>query len=130
MNSVNIIGRLGRDPETRYTQGGSAVTNFSIAVDETYKETKTTHWFKIVAWAKTAELVQQYLTKGSLVGITGRLQTRQWEDKQGGKRESVEIVADRVQFLTPKSENERSQNGQSADPAEDNEFDSESETEV
>lgn len=98
MNRVTLFGRLGRDPETRFTGGGHwAVANFSIATDETYKDRngekqKKTEWHKIVAWGKTAEIVQQYLKKGNAVLIEGKLQTREWQDKEGVKRYTTEIV--------------------------------------
>jgi single-strand DNA-binding protein len=97
VNKVFLVGRLGRDPETRYTGGGSAVANFSVATDETYKDRngerqKRTEWHKIVVWGKQAEIAQQYLKKGSLVFIEGRIQSREWQDKEGQKRTSFEIV--------------------------------------
>jgi single-strand DNA-binding protein len=100
VNSCAIIGRLGRDPETRYTSGGKAVTNFTVAVDDGFGENKTTSWIPVVAWEKTAELAQQYLAKGSQVAVEGRLKQRSWTDKEGGKRTVLEIVANRLDFLT------------------------------
>ena len=104
VNKVILVGRLGRDPETRYTSGGQAVCNFSLATDETYKDRsgerqKRTEWHKIVLWGKLAELGQQYLKKGSQVYIEGRIQSRQWDDKEGQKRTSFEIVATGMKFL-------------------------------
>src|ERR1700747_2424001 len=98
VNKVILVGRLGRDPETRYTGGGQAVGNFSVATDETYKDKagerqKRTEWHKIVVWAKQAEIAQQYLKKGALVYIEGRIQTREWDDKEGQKSSTTEIVA-------------------------------------
>src|SRR5260370_939136 len=98
------IGRLGRDPETRYTGGGQAVANFSLATDETYKDRngerqKRTEWHKIVVWGKQAEIAQQYLKKGSLIFIEGRIQSREWQDKEGQKRTSFEIVATNFRML-------------------------------
>ncbi len=97
VNKVILVGRLGRDPETRYTGGGQAVANFSVATDETYKDRngerqKRTEWHKIVVWGKQAEIAQQYLKKGSLIFIEGRIQSREWQDKEGQKRTSFEIV--------------------------------------
>ena len=100
MNSVSLIGRLGRDPETRYTGGGKAVTNFTIAVDDGFGENKTTSWITVVAWEKTAELAQQYLAKGSQVAVEGRLKQRTWNDKEGAKHTVLEVVANRLDFLT------------------------------
>jgi single-strand DNA-binding protein len=104
VNKVILVGRLGRDPETRYTGGGQAVANFSVATDETYKDKagerqKRTEWHKIVVWGKQAEIAQQYLKKGSLVFIEGRIQSREWQDKEGQKRTSSEIVANNFRML-------------------------------
>jgi single-strand DNA-binding protein len=104
VNKVILVGRLGRDPETRYTGGGQAVANFSVATDETYKDKagdrqKRTEWHKIVVWGKQAEIAQQYLKKGSLVFIEGRIQSREWQDKEGQKRTSFEVVASNFRML-------------------------------
>jgi single-strand DNA-binding protein len=104
VNKVILVGRLGRDPETRYTSGGQAVANFSVATDETYKDRngerqKRTEWHKIVVWGKQAEIAQQYLKKGSLVFIEGRIQSREWQDKEGQKRTAFEIVANNFRML-------------------------------
>jgi len=104
VNKVILVGRLGRDPETRYTGGGQAVGNFSVATDETYKDKagerqKRTEWHKIVVWGKQAEIAQQYLKKGSLIFIEGRIQSREWQDKEGQKRTSFEIVATNFRML-------------------------------
>jgi len=104
VNKVILVGRLGRDPETRYTGGGQAVANFSVATDETYKDKagdrqKRTEWHKIVVWGKQAEIAQQYLKKGSLIFIEGRIQSREWQDKEGQKRTSFEIVASNFRML-------------------------------
>jgi single-strand DNA-binding protein len=109
VNKVILVGRLGRDPETRYTGGGQAVANFSLATDETYKDRngerqKRTEWHKIVVWGKQAEIAQQYLKKGSLVFIEGRIQTREWNDKEGQKRTSFEIVASNFRMLGGRSD--------------------------
>jgi single-strand DNA-binding protein len=104
VNKVILVGRLGRDPETRYTGGGQAVANFSVATDETYRDKngerqKRTEWHKIVVWGKQAEIAQQYLKKGSLIFIEGRIQSREWQDKEGQKRTSFEIVANNFRML-------------------------------
>jgi len=109
VNKVILVGRLGRDPETRYTSSGQAVCNFSIATDETYKDRagerqKRTEWHRIVLWAKLAEIAQQYLRKGSLVYIEGRIQSRQWDDKEGNKRTSFEIVGSTMRMLGGRGE--------------------------
>jgi single-strand DNA-binding protein len=109
VNKVILVGRLGRDPETRFTGGGQAVANFSVATDETYKDKngerqKRTEWHKIVVWGKQAEIAQQYLKKGSLIFIEGRIQSREWQDKEGQKRTSFEIVASNFRMLGGKGD--------------------------
>src|SRR5215467_5180165 len=109
VNKVILVGRLGRDPETRYTGGGQAVANFSVATDETYKDRngerqKRTEWHRITVWGKQAEIAQQYLKKGALVYIEGRIQTREWQDKEGQKRTSFDIVANNFRMLGGKGE--------------------------
>jgi single-strand DNA-binding protein len=104
INKVILIGRLGQNPEIRYTPAGVPVTNFSVATNEKYKDRmgalkESTEWHKIVAWGKTAEIIHQYLTKGSQVFIEGKLQTRQWKDKDSSDRYTTEIVCNSVQFL-------------------------------
>jgi single-strand DNA-binding protein len=109
VNRVILVGRLGRDPETRYTGSGQAVANFSLATDESYKDRngerqKRTEWHKIVVWGKQAEIAQQYLKKGSLIFIEGRIQSREWQDKEGQKRTSFEIVANNFRMLGGRAE--------------------------
>jgi single-strand DNA-binding protein len=110
VNKAILVGRLGRDPETRYTSGGQAVANFTLATDETFKDRagerqKRTEWHRIVLWGKLAEITQQYLKKGMLVYLEGRIQTRQWEDKRDGqKRTTTEIVANVMRMLTSRAE--------------------------
>ena len=110
VNKAILVGRLGRDPETRFTSGGQAVANFTLATDETFKDRsgerqKRTEWHRIVLWGKLAEITQQYLKKGMLVYIEGRIQTRQWEDKRDGqKRSTTEIVANVMRMLTSRAE--------------------------
>lgn len=104
VNKVILVGRLGRDPETRYTSSGQAVCNFTLATDESYRDRsgerqKRTEWHRIVLWGKLAEIAQQYLRKGALVYIEGRIQTRQWDDRDGNKRTSTEIVANVMRML-------------------------------
>jgi single-strand DNA-binding protein len=105
VNKAILVGRLGRDPETRYTAGGQAVANFTLATDETFKDRsgerqKRTEWHRVVLWGKLAEIAQQYLKKGQLVYIEGRIQSRQWEDKRDGqKRTTTEIVANVMRML-------------------------------
>ncbi len=110
VNKVTLVGRLGKDPETRYTSGGQAVANFSLATDETYKDRagerqKRTEWHRIVMWGKLAEIAQQYLKKGMLVYVEGRIQSRQWEDKRDGqKKTAYEIVGNVMKMLSGKGE--------------------------
>ncbi len=121
VNKVIIIGRLGRDPELRFTQGGQAVANFSVATTEHWKgkdgeKNEKTEWHRIVAWGKTAEFCGEYLKKGRQVYVEGRLQTREWE-KDGQKRSTTEIVAQVVQGIGPRAE-DRDQDIDSAVPNE------------
>jgi single-strand DNA-binding protein len=107
VNKVILIGNLGRDPELRYTQGGKAVANFTIATNEKWKDSdgqaqERVEWHRIITWGKTAENCSQYLSKGRSVYVEGRLQTREWEDREGQKKRTTEIVAQFVQFLSPK----------------------------
>jgi single-strand DNA-binding protein len=104
VNRVILVGNLGRDPELRYTAGGQPVASFSVATNERWndREGKTqerTEWHRIVVWGKQGENCANYLQKGRTVYIEGRLQTREWEDKEGQKRQTTEIVAQTVQFL-------------------------------
>ena len=99
VNNCMFIGRLGRDPETRYTQSGKAVASFSLACSEKRGGEESTDWVNIVAWDKLGEICAQYLTKGSLVFISGRMQTRKWQDKEGGTRYTTEIVAREMKML-------------------------------
>ena len=104
VNKVILVGNLGSDPQVRYTPGGQAVANFNIATSERFnnkagEKEERTEWHRIVAWGKLAEICQQYLKKGKQVYIEGRLQTRQWEDQQGQKRQTTEIVAQTMQML-------------------------------
>ena len=104
LNKVMIIGRLGREPEMRYTPSGRPVTNFSVATSRNWTtsdgERRTeTEWFNVVAWGNLAEICKQYLTKGQQVYVEGRLQTRHWDDQEGNKHTSVEIVANEMIIL-------------------------------
>jgi single-strand DNA-binding protein len=104
VNKVILVGNLGRDAELKYTPGGAAVSSFSIATTETWNDKagqkqEKTEWHKIVLWGKTAESLNDYLTKGKQIYIEGRLQTRQWDDKDGNKRYTTEIRADRIVLI-------------------------------
>ena len=104
LNKAILIGNLGKDPEMRYTPGGLGIANFNIATSETWnnkegaKETRT-EWHRIVAFGKLAEICGEYLSKGKQVYIEGRIQTRDWEDKDGNKRYTTEIVANQMLML-------------------------------
>jgi single-strand DNA-binding protein len=109
INKVILIGRLGRDTEMRYTGGGTPVCNFSLATDESYTDKsgerqKKTEWHNIVAWGKLAEQCQNLLSKGKLAYVEGRLQTREWNDRDGNKRRTTEIVINRMRVLTPRGD--------------------------
>lgn len=104
LNKVMIIGNLGRDPEMRYTPSGKPVTTFSVATSRTWNTSDGEHhteteWFNVVSWGNLAEICKQYLTKSQQVYIEGRLQTRRWEDSEGTKHTSVEIVANEMMIL-------------------------------
>jgi single-strand DNA-binding protein len=105
VNKVILLGNLGRDPELRYTPSGQPVANFTVATNESWTKKdgsgreERTEWHRIVAWGRTAELCAQYLAKGRTVYIEGRLQTREWENKEGQKQRTTEIVANTVQFI-------------------------------
>ena len=104
VNKAILIGHLGSDPTLRHTPNGQAVANFNIATTEqwtskTGERNERTEWHRIVAWARLAEICNQYLTKGKQVYIEGRIQTREWEDRDGNKRYTTEIVAQNLQML-------------------------------
>ena len=103
MNRVFLIGRVTSKPELRYTRSNTACTNLSIAIDRTYGEDKKTDFINVVVWRKQAENVCNYLDKGSLVSVEGRLQQSSYEDKDGNKRNRLDVVADNIQFLNTKS---------------------------
>ena len=112
LNKIILMGRLTRDPELRRTSSGTAVTSFSLAVDRDFKSQsgeKETDFIDIVAWRSTAEFVSKYFTKGSMAVVSGRLQIRDWTDRDGGKRRSAEVVADNVYF----GESKKSRDGAS-----------------
>ncbi len=101
LNKIVIMGRLAKDPELRRTQSGVSVTSFRIACDRDFKSQsgeKETDWIDVVAWRSTAEFVSKYFTKGRMAIVEGRLQTRDWTDKEGNKRVATEVVADNVYF--------------------------------
>ena len=108
LNNCSFIGRLGRDPETRFLPNGDAVTNFSIAVGESWKDKttgeihETVEWVRCTAWRKLGEICGEYLKKGGQVFVSGKMKTRKWQDKNGVERYTAEIVVDRMQMLGSK----------------------------
>ena len=116
LNKIVLMGRLTRDPELRRTQSGTAVASFTLAVDRDYKPQdgeRETDFIDIVAWRGTAEFVSKYFTKGRMAVVEGRLQVRDWKDKDGAKRRSTEVIADNVYFGASK----RSESGTPAEPS-------------
>ena len=113
LNKAMLIGRLGRDPDIRYTQDGTAVANFSIATSEFWTDKsgtrqERTEWHNIVAWRGLADLSKRYLSKGRQVYVEGRIQTREWDDRDGNKRRSTEIVANQMVLLGSRSDQDES----------------------
>jgi len=110
MNQVVLMGRLTRDPELRHTQSGTAVASFTLAVDRGYTSRdggeRQTDFIDCVAWRNTAEFVSKYFVKGQMAAVTGRLQIRDWTDREGGKRRSAEVVVDNVYFTESKKSRE------------------------
>lgn len=110
VNKVILVGNLGKDPEIRYTQNGAAICNLTLATSETWKDKNTgeqresTEWHKVVAFQRLAEIMGEYLKKGSKVYVEGKLQTRKWQDQQGHDRYTTEVVADNMQMLDAKGE--------------------------
>lgn len=107
LNKIILMGRLGRDPEVRYTQSGTPVASFSLAVDRDFVDQATgrrpTDWIEVAAWNAKAKFVQQYFRKGQLAVVEGRLQIRDWTDKEGAKRRTAEVVADQIYFAGAKT---------------------------
>ncbi len=131
LNRVILIGRLTRDPELKYLQSGTAVARFSIANNRKYstagEKKEQVSFFDCIAWSKLAEMLTEYCKKGQRIGIEGRLQQRSWDDQEGKKRSSVEIVVENVQFLsTAKEGTKETGNDQpdfaSSTPVEENAF--------
>ena len=122
VNKVILIGRLGKDPELKYTPSGAPVATFSLATDENFKDRtgeqqRRTEWHRIVAWNKLAEICGEYLTKGKQVYIEGSIRSRQWQDQAGNKRTSYEIIANQMQMLGAKADSERAAGGSQDRPA-------------
>ena len=125
LNKVMIIGRLGRDPEMRYTPSGRPVTTFTVASTRSWNSSagerrSETEWFNVVAWGSLAEICKQHLVKGQQVYVEGRLQTRVWEDNNGSKRTSIEIVASEMIMLGDRKDNARAEH--ESDDHEEEEF--------
>ena len=124
LNKVMMTGRLGADPEMRYTPQGSSVTQFSVASGRSWKSTdgqqhEATEWFRVVAWDKLGEICGQYLTKGTRVYIEGRLQTRKWQDQSGSDRYTTEVIASDMIILSSKQESANGGGDYEAPPMED-----------
>lgn len=106
LNKIIIMGRLGRDPDVHYTQGGTPVASFSLAVDRDFVDQATgrrpTDWIEVVAWGTKAKFTQQYFRKGQLAAVEGRLQIRDWTDREGNKRRTAEVVAEQIYFAGAK----------------------------
>ena len=115
LNTITLMGRLTRDPELRYTQAQTPVASFTLAVDRDYSraEEKQTDFIDIVAWRQTAEFVSKYFVKGSMAVVNGRLQIREWTDREGNKRRSAEAVAENIYF----GESKRREGGESRSDA-------------
>lgn len=114
INKVILVGNLGQDPDTKYTAGGDAVTNISIATSEAWKgrdgeKQESTEWHKVVFFGKLADIAAQYLVKGAKVFVEGKLKTESWEDKDGNKRSTVKIHAHEMQMLDGKKDSEQSE---------------------
>lgn len=121
LNKVMLIGRLGHEPEMRYTPSGRPLTKFQLAANRSWKsadgEKKSeTEWFNVVTWGKLAEICNQYLTKGQQVYIEGRLHTRQWQDEEGGNHSTVEVIAQEMLMLNSKSGELESESGEGPFP--------------
>ncbi|QIK70854.1 single-stranded DNA-binding protein [Erysipelothrix sp. HDW6C] len=109
MNSVNLTGYLGRDPELKKTQSGKSVVNLSVGVSDGYGDNKKTHWINVIVWEKKAEYAANYLSTGSRVAVNGKLTQRSWEDNTGKKQYAVEVHAFEIENLTPKDKEETQQ---------------------
>ena len=115
LNHIVIMGRLGRDPELRHTQSGTPVASFTLAVDRDFKDKNTgeraTDWIDVVAWRGTGEFVSRYFAKGRMAVVEGRLQMRDWTDKDGNRRTSAEVVADNVYFADSRRDGDGDRGG-------------------
>ena len=119
VNKVILVGNVGKDPETRYLEGGTAVCSFSLATSETYRnrdgeKITNTEWHNVVLWRGLAEVAEKYVRKGSQLYIEGRIRTRSWDDRDGNKRYTTEIVGDNMQMLGKRSDETGVQEGKGA----------------
>ncbi len=126
VNKVILLGNLGKDPEVRYLEGGTAVANFTLATSETYKDRTSgerksiTEWHNVVVWRGLAEIAEKYLKKGSQIYIEGKLRSRQWQDKDGQNRYTTEIVADTMQMVGKRDDNANNESTPSSPEIENN----------
>ena len=121
INKAILVGNVGKDPEVRYLEGGTSVASFSLATTEVYKnkngeKVSQTEWHNIVAWRGLAELAEKYITKGRQLYIEGKITNRSWEDKEGNKRYTTEIVANTIQLLGRRTDENSGDPGPAADP--------------
>jgi single-strand DNA-binding protein len=131
VNKVILVGNLGKDPEVRHLESGAVVANFPLATSDSYKDRKTgeritqTEWHNIVIWRGLAEVAEKYLNKGSSVYVEGKLRTRSWDDKEGNKRYTTEIVADNMTMLGGKNDGGAPQNNAPGEESNSAPFDNE-----
>ena len=126
INKVILVGRTGKEPEIRYTAGGTALAKFSVATSEKQKDEEKTEWHNVVAWGKTAEFLEKYGYKGQLLYCEGKIQTRSWDDKEGNKRYTTEVVVQTVKALSWKNDGGNKQDNEPPDdhgPVGDGNFD-------
>ena len=116
-NKISIIGYLGRNPEIRYTPNGQAVCNFTIATTKKRGDQETTTWFRVTVWGKQAEVANQYLVKGRQVYLEGELRQEEYTDKEGNRRQSLEVTATTLQFLGKAGENGGGKSADEMDPS-------------
>ena len=127
VNKVIIVGNLGQDPEARFTPQGTAVTNLSIATNESWKNQEgqtqdRTEWHRVVMYGKMAETASEYMRKGSMVYVEGRLRTKEWEDQNQNKRKTTEVMCDNFTMLGRRGDNQPSQNTRPESSAEDDDL--------
>jgi len=111
LNSICLVGNLTKDPELKETPNGKSVLNFTVAVDERGSK-EHTNFIPVTCWGKLAELVAEYQTKGNKVAVTGRLYQDSWENEEGEKRSAIKVIAENVDFLTPKKDKEEEKRGE------------------